>query len=135
MSVSTLHSGHGSDSHIKKLRKEISDWKTRLYLRMEENLVLKDMLAEILKNNFDHSHLDQIEEFQNNFINEEQVTNDLRKAIIELQKQSSKILDDPVQKEGFDEKMKKFDEELKQSDLRFQSMVSSFLSFRNQITG
>ena len=115
MSVSTLHSGHGSDSHIKKLRKEISAWKTRLYLRMEENLVLKDMLADILKNNFDHSHLDQIEEFQNNFINEEQVTNDLRKAIIELQKQSSKILDDPVQKEGFDEKMKKFNEELKQS--------------------
>jgi hypothetical protein len=135
MSVSTLHSGHSSDSHIKKLRKEISDWKTRLCLRMEENLVLKDMLADILKNNFDHSHLDQIEEFQNNFINEEQVTNDLRKAIIELQKQSSKILDDPVQKEGFDEKMKKFDEELKQSDLRFQSMVSSFLSFRNQING
>jgi hypothetical protein len=93
------------------------------------------MLADILKNNFDHSHLDQIEEFQNNFINEEQVTNDLRKAIIELQKQSSKILDDPVQKEGFDEKMKKFDEELKQSDLRFQSMVASFLSFRNQING
>ena len=135
MTVNTLNSGHGSDSHLKKLKKEISAWKTRLYLRMEENLVLKDMLADILKNNFDNSRLDQIEEFQNNFINEEQLTNDLRKEIVELQKQSSKILDDPVQKEGFDEKMKKFDEELKQSDLRFQSMVSSFLSFRNQING
>jgi uncharacterized membrane protein YdfJ with MMPL/SSD domain len=102
---------------------------------MEENLVLKDMLADILKNNFDHSHLDQIEEFQNNFINEEQVTNDLRKEVVELQKQSFKILDHSMQKEGFDEKMKKFNEELQQSDLRFQSMVSSFLSFRNQVTG
>ena len=106
-----------------------------MYLRMEENLVLKDMLADILKNNFDNSRLDQIEEFQNNFINEEQLTNDLRKEIVELQKQSSKIMDDSMQKEGFNEKMKKFNEELKQSDLRFQSMVSSFLSFRNQITG
>ncbi|MGN6297675.1 MAG: hypothetical protein ACTHM7_12895 [Ginsengibacter sp.] len=135
MTLNTLHSGHGSDSHIKKLRKEISAWRTRLYLRMEENLVLKDMLADILKNNFNHSHLDQIEEFQNNFINEEQVTNHLRKAIVELQKQSSKILDNSMLKDGFDEKMKKFNEELKQSDLRFQSMVSSFLSFRNQING
>ena len=135
MTINTLHSGHSSDSHIKKLRKEISAWKTRLYLRMEENLVLKDMLAEILKNNFDHSHLDQIEEFQNSFINEEQVTNDLRKAIVELQKQSFKILDNSMQKDGFDGKIRKFNEELKQSDLRFQSMVSSFLSFRNQING
>ncbi|MGN6266484.1 MAG: hypothetical protein ACTHM5_12455 [Ginsengibacter sp.] len=135
MTLNTLHIGHSSDSHIKKLRKEISAWRTRLYLRMEENLVLKDMLADILKNNFNHSHLDQIEEFQNNFINEEQVTNHLRKAIVELQKQSSKILDNSMLKDGFDEKMKKFNEELKQSDLRFQSMVSSFLSFRNQITG
>jgi len=102
---------------------------------MEENLVLKDMLADILKSNFDHSHLDQIEEFQNNFINEEQVTNDLRKEIVELQKQSFKILDNSMQKDEFDEKIRKFNEELKQSDLRFQSMVSSFLSFRNQITG
>ena len=135
MTINTLHSGHSSDSHIKKLRKEISAWKTRLYLRMEENLVLKDMLADILKNNFDNSRLDQIEEFQNNFINEEQLTNDLRKEIVELQKQSSRIMDDSMQKEGFNEKMKKFNEELKQSDLRFQSMVSTFLSFRNQITG
>lgn len=135
MTINTLHSGHGSDSHIKKLRKEISAWKTRLYLRMEENLVLKDMLADILKNNFDHSHLDQIEEFQNNFINEEQVTNDLRKEIVELQKQAFKILDNSMKKDGFDEKIRKFNEELKQSDLRFQSMVSSFLSFRNQING
>src|SRR6185312_9022718 len=135
MTLNTLHSGHGSDSHIKKVRKEISAWKTRLYLRMEENLVLKDMLADILKSNFDHSHLDQIEEFQNNFINEEQVTNDLRKEIVELQKQSFKILDNSMQKDEFDEKIRKFNEELKQSDLRFQSMVSSFLSFRNQITG
>lgn len=135
MTLNTLHIGHSSDSHIKKLRKEISAWRTRLYLRMEENLVLKDMLADILKNNFNHSHLDQIEEFQNNFINEEQVTNHLRKAIVELQKQSSKILDNSMLKDGFDEKMKKFNEELKQSDLRFQSMVSSFLSFRNQING
>ena len=135
MTLNTLHSGHGSDSHIKKLRKEISAWRTRLYLRMEENLVLKDMLADILKNNFDHSHLDQIEEFQNNFINEEQVTNHLRKAIVELQKQSSKITNHSMQEDGFDEKIKVFNEELKQSDFRFQSMVASFLSFRNQITG
>jgi hypothetical protein len=135
MTLNTLHNGHGNDSHIKKLRKEISAWRTRLYLRMEENLVLKDMLADILKNNFDHSHLDQIEEFQNNFVNEEQVTNDLRKEVVELQKQSFNILDHSMQKEGFDEKMKKFNEELQQSDLRFQSMVSSFLSFRNQVTG
>ena len=106
-----------------------------MYLRMEENLVLKDMLADILKNNFDHSHLDQIEEFQNNFINEEQVTNHLRKAIVELQKQSSKITNHSMQEDGFDEKIKVFNEELKQSDFRFQSMVASFLSFRNQITG
>ena len=71
-----------------------------MYLRMEENLVLKDMLADILKNNFDHSHLDQIEEFQNNFINEEQVTNHLRKAIVELQKQSSKITNHSMQEDG-----------------------------------
>jgi hypothetical protein len=103
-----------------------------LYLRMEENLLMKNMLADILKNNFDNNCLEQIEEFQNNFINEEQVTTELRKEIGELQKLSFKISGDPIQKDRFDKKVNKFSRDIKKSELHFQSLVSSFLKFRHQ---
>ena len=132
MTINTISSHHDSNSQIKKLRKDMSSWKSMLYLRMEENLLMKNMLADILKNNFDNNCLEQIEEFQNNFINEEQVTNALRKEISELQKLSSILPGDPIQEDQFDKKVSKFSHDLKKSDLHFQALVSSFLKFRHQ---
>ena len=49
---------------MEQIGTKIEKWRQSLDERMEENLLMKDTLADILKNNYDHSLLEEIEDFQ-----------------------------------------------------------------------
>jgi regulator of replication initiation timing len=57
---------------IMQLQYESDTWKRSLAFMKDENVHLKNRLAEVLKNNFDKSLLEEVEGFQTRFIREDE---------------------------------------------------------------
>jgi hypothetical protein len=53
---------------LKQLQYESDTWKRILGFMIDENIHLKHRITEILKNGFDKSQLEGLEQFQNSFI-------------------------------------------------------------------
>ena len=136
MTINTIALDHKiSNTGLHKLKKEISSWKNLLYLRMEENVLLKNRLANILRNNYDKNCLEEIEEFQNQFIHEDGITKALRQEISDLDSFIFKRFEDERQKALFENKVKKMRADMTLSEQRFQLLVSSFDDFQHKICG
>jgi len=75
-----------SQIKLKQLQHESDTWKRELGFMMDENVRLKNRLAEILRTEFDNDLLEDIENFQNRFIREDEVISLLRKDIAKLDK-------------------------------------------------
>lgn len=71
---------------LKQLQFESNTWKRLLCFMMEENNHLKNRIAEILKDDFDKNLLKEIENFQSNFIKQDELINLLRNDAAELDK-------------------------------------------------
>ena len=69
------------EKKIIQFQTEIETWKKLLNSGMEENVLLKNKLADILKNNYDQN--EEIEEFQTKVIKED-VIHSLRRDVNEL---------------------------------------------------
>ena len=67
--------------HIKQFQTEIESWKQLLNAGMEENVLLKNRMSDILKNNYDQSSLEEIEEFQNQFIRQDELIYSLKSDV------------------------------------------------------
>lgn len=120
---------------LKKLNEEIGVWKNMIYLRMEENIILKNALAHILRNNYNQNWLEEIEEFQNQFINEDVINDALKKEIVELDNLLLRTFEDEKTRDFFEKKVKRLRDELAQSEQRFQLLVSSFDIFKRKMYG
>jgi len=71
---------------LKQLQFESNTWKRLLCFMMEENNHLKNRIAEILKDDVDKNLLEEIENFQSNFIKQDELINLLRNDAAELDK-------------------------------------------------
>jgi hypothetical protein len=71
---------------LKQLHYESQTWKRLLGFMMEENIHLKNRISEILKNGFDKNLLEEMENFQNKFIKEDELIGLLRNERAELDK-------------------------------------------------
>ena len=71
-----------SQIKLKQLQHESDTWKRSLAFMMDENVQLKNRLAEILKPDFDNSLLDDIEIFQTNFLREDEVISLLKTTLL-----------------------------------------------------
>lgn len=60
---------------------ELDTWQRTLNYIQQENIYLKNRLAEIIKNGMDDTLLDQVEYFQNQFLNKDAVITLLRQDI------------------------------------------------------
>ena len=65
---------------------ETSTWKRLLDFFMEENVHAKNRLVNILRDGFDRNLLDELEDFQSQFVQQDEVINLLRRDITELDK-------------------------------------------------
>ncbi len=75
-----------SQLKLKQLQHESDTWKRSLAFMTDENIRLKNRLADILRNEFDKSLLDDIEVFQTNFLREDEMISLLRKDVATLDK-------------------------------------------------
>lgn len=71
---------------INQLQAEVNTWKRLLNFFSDENVCLKNRLAEILKNGFDRKLLEEFENFQTKFIKQDEMITFLRNDIAELNK-------------------------------------------------
>ena len=70
---------------LMQLRHEINTWKRMLGFMQEENIHLKNRLSDVLKDRFNKNLLDGVESFQNNFIKEDEVINELKIEVAEVE--------------------------------------------------
>lgn len=68
----------------KQLQCNCDEWKRLLGFLQDENIRLKNSLSEILKSSRDNSLLEEAENFQNNFIKEDQLIRILRHDLAEF---------------------------------------------------
>ncbi|MGZ8510886.1 MAG: hypothetical protein ACXWV6_12030 [Chitinophagaceae bacterium] len=71
---------------LKQLQFESNAWKRLLCFMMDENVHLKNRITEILKNDTDNNLLEEIENFQNNLVRQDEVISLLRHDTAELDK-------------------------------------------------
>jgi len=74
------------DQKLRQLQYEADTWKRLLGFMMDENIYLKNRVSEILRNNFDRIHLDEIDDFQNRSVKADQLIGLLRNEVAELDK-------------------------------------------------
>lgn len=125
------------DDPEKKMRQfqdVLATWKQLLNARMEENILLKYKISEILKNNFNQNCLEEIEEFQTQFIKEDELINLLRKDVSELDNYIlSKALQDGKMEKSFDAKIENLCKDIASSTSRFRASKTAFDNFQNKI--
>ena len=67
---------------IRQFQNKIETWKQLLESETEENVFLKNSISGILRNNYDQSSLEEIEEFQTHFIKMDELIHSLKGTII-----------------------------------------------------
>ena len=124
----TYKSNFGSE--LRQLQAERESWKQLLSSRTEENVLLKNSLADILKNNFNANSLEDIEDFQTQFIEQDEWIKSLKKDVIEL----DKIFEDGGIEGSVDMTVEKFRRNLASSSKKFSYLKSAFNDFQQKIS-
>ena len=93
---------------IRRFQTEIETWKQALNSRMEENLLMKSRLSDILRNNYDQDSLEKIEDFQTQFIKEDELNHSLRSDVNDLDNfWYNPMFENEKMEKSFEMKMKK----------------------------
>jgi hypothetical protein len=72
----------GTNTNLRQqMLHELDTWQRTLNYIQQENIYLKNRLAEIIKNGMDDTLLDQVEYFQNQFLNKDAIVTLLRQDI------------------------------------------------------
>lgn len=125
----------GPNDKIKEFQEELNTWKKILNSRMEENVMMKYKLGDLLKRNYKQNHLEQIEEFQNKFIREDELTDILRNDVIKFDDLSySQVFKDEKMRESYENRMKKLRNDMIRSENHFCSLIASFDGFALEIS-
>ncbi|MBN9351938.1 MAG: hypothetical protein J0H55_14760 [Chitinophagaceae bacterium] len=121
---------------MEPIRNKMEEWRRLLGERMEENLLLKNKLANILTNNYDQNLLEKIEDFQSRLICEDELIYSLRQVINELE---NLIKNNWLEDEKFSKMIHLRDvwlqKDMAYSSVRFCDLKSGFNEFQEKISG
>ena len=118
------------DLKLKQLQHESDAWKRLLCFMMDENVHLKYRLSEVLKDKFDKNLLDELENFQNRFIKEDEQVGLLRNDVAELDKLFVREIfgdGEIMKKVGI--QLKKLRKNIESAERQFGKMKSEFNSY------
>lgn len=96
---------------------------------MEENIRLKNRIAEILKDNFDTALLENIESFQNNFVNEDTRMSLLRDDVADLEKLLQHEPSESKTSGAIEGKLKKVRNNIMEAEKQFSGLKLSFNNY------
>ncbi|MBS1752284.1 MAG: hypothetical protein JST63_20475 [Bacteroidetes bacterium] len=125
--------------NYKKQEQETDSWKRLIGLLSEENNQLKNRLAEVLKNDNSKHMLAELEKFQTNFINIDELIYLLRRDVAEydkwLQKKKS---GDETDNCKIGVQLRELSQSIKTTEIKFWKLKSDFNRFliiKNVIPG
>lgn len=125
---------HTQTGKLTKWLAEVAIWKEILNARKEENILLKDGLADILRYNYNRDHLEEIENFQNKFILEDEIGHVLRIELFALDDLlDSKTLEKEELPGSLEETIEKLGNDIAYSETRFGLLASSFTDFQQKV--
>lgn len=124
-----------AESKIGQFRYESDTWKRNLEFIMEENANLKNRLAEVLKSEFaDEDILNTAEQYQNDFIMEDETISLLRSDIADLDKllirevyEDGQLIQDVVRRQ------KKMSAEMKNAITGFNKLKFDFNNYLGEV--
>jgi predicted nucleic acid-binding Zn-ribbon protein len=121
------------DLKLKQLQYESDTWKRLLAFMMDENVHLKNRLSEVLKNGSDTTLLGEMENFQNNFVREDELIRLLRKDIAEVDKLLVReVFEDGKIIKHLNKKMKTLRSNITQVEKKFGQLKSYFHSYLSE---
>jgi len=130
----TYLNNHENVSSNMRYKSKIDKWRLALAERTEENLLLKDNLADILKNNYDKNLLEEIEDLQTRLICEDELIASLKSLINDLEEQIiADMASDGKLSHSAHSKMVWIQREIACSDVRFCELKEAFSSFRLKV--
>jgi hypothetical protein len=122
------------EKQVRQFQDLFEAWKQWLNSRMEENVLLKNKITEILKNNYDHNSLEEIEEFQTHFIIEDELIHSLRRDVNGLDKfMHSRLAENGKLEKSFYTKMENLRKDITNSITSFRNLKAAFDDFQNKI--
>jgi hypothetical protein len=124
------------EKNVRQFQTEIEAWKKILNSGMDENVLLKSRLSDIVKNNYDQNLLEEIEEFQTEFIREDELINSLRRDVNDLDNLLySKMFEEGKMEKSFETKMDQLGRDISNSVTSFRILQSAFDDFQHKISG
>lgn len=117
---------------VNQLQIEINTWKRFLNFIMEENISLKNRLADILKNGFDRKLLDKLEDFQTKFIRQDEIVSLLRNEIAELDEYFNSNSPDGIESILIDDKIDFLRNQILNSEKHFFQLHFNFNTYLSE---
>jgi hypothetical protein len=118
---------NNAENDVRQFEDVLESWKKLLNSRVEENVLRKNNISQILKNNHGEISIDEIEEFQNQFIIEDEWIHILKMHINDLEKLlHGRMFEEGKIKESFDTKMRNLGFDIFNSTTRFRILQSAF---------
>lgn len=115
---------------IKQFQEELATWKNMLHSRMEDNILMKNMLGDLLKVHYGINYLEEIEEFQNSFIREDEITDLLRNDVTRFDSLSySQVFKNEQLRESCKRRLKKLRKDMILTENHFCALIASFDDF------
>jgi hypothetical protein len=123
------------EKNVRQFQTEIEAWKKILNSGMDENVLLKSRLSDIVKNNYDQNSLEEIEEFQTKLIKEDELISLFRRDVNDLDNLLySKMFEEGKMEKSFEAKMDQLGKEIANSIIRFRILKSAFNDFQHKIS-
>lgn len=122
-----------SERKLKQLRFESDSWKRLLGFIQDENVHLKNRVADILKNDFNKDKLEDVEYFQSRFIKKDEMIRLLQNEVTEL---DDLLLNQPNGNieiiKDISRKQKRLGSNIKKSEKQFNKLKAEFNRFLTQ---
>ncbi len=119
-----------SAARIKQLQHESDTWKRMLGFMMEENILLKNRLSEVLKESGANGMLEVLDQFQTRFIEQDQRIAFLRSDIAEIDRLLRReVFEDPKITGYVEERVLELRAHLKLVEDEFSRMKTDFLKY------
>jgi hypothetical protein len=121
------------DLKFKQLHYECQTWKRLLGFMMDENIHLKNRIAEILKKGFDKNLLEEVENFQSRFIKEDELIGLLRNDMAELDKLLiNGVPEDNMITKDIDKRLKKIRDNIITAEKYFGKLKLEFNNYLSE---
>lgn len=118
---------------LAQLQYEADTWKRVLGFMVEENIHLKNRLSEVLRNGFNKSLLEEVENFQTRFVREDEMIGLLRNEVVELDKLLVKeLFEDGNTCREADNRMRKLRGNIKNAENQFGRLKLEFNSYLSE---